>query len=526
MSLEAFLHNLHFDIDKIQPPDWVVDWEDAPLAYKLYRGLPVVPFSPEVPLTLEGREEPVKPDLRGIGHFLWYVYGLTQFCQSVDALNSMEQAVGLMQSFRRFVPSGGALYPNELYVYLKMEDLPAGVYHYDVAHHRLVLLREGDFDSYLTRALGKRCDVSACFGTVFVSTMFWKNFFKYNNFAYRLQGLDAGVLIGQLLEVAKRFGFASGVYFQFLDRAVNHLLGLSEQEESVYAVIPLSVEPEITWFADGNDGDRDVSATELCRELPEVQHDHYVRSLRVKKYPMLIKMNEASMMESIRSIRQIAVEKNVNWEGQAVELPHVNRLSQDLASVCRKRHSPGMDFVLGKVSQVQLATLLKEATASFSYRNDLDGARNKPEPRVTLYGCFYGVEGIPDGAYHYDSAAHALRRVRPGDHRLWLQQGMSLHNVNLFQVPLCLHVVGDRDHLINALGYRGYRIQQMEAGMLVQRLLLVASGIGMGGHPLLGFDANLCDEIYQMAPKGKTSLIQVPVGPYRLRSRWVGSLHG
>ena len=148
----------------------------------------------------------------------------------------------LMQSKRRFVPSGGALYPNELYVYLKIENLPAGVYHYDVAHHRLVLLREGNFDSYISRALGNRCDISACFGTVFVSTMFWKNFFKYNNFAYRLQGLDAGVLIGQLLEVAKCFGFASGVYFQFLDRAINHLLGLSEQEESVYAVIPLSAE--------------------------------------------------------------------------------------------------------------------------------------------------------------------------------------------------------------------------------------------------------------------------------------------
>jgi hypothetical protein len=54
MKLETFLHGLHFDVDQIRPPDWDVDWEDAPLAYKLYRGLPVVPLSPEVPLTLEG----------------------------------------------------------------------------------------------------------------------------------------------------------------------------------------------------------------------------------------------------------------------------------------------------------------------------------------------------------------------------------------------------------------------------------------------------------------------------------------
>jgi SagB-type dehydrogenase family enzyme len=527
MNLEAFLYNLHFDTDKVRPLDLEVDWEDAPLAYKLYRGLPVVPLSPEVPLALEGRDDLAKPDLHRIGHFLWYVYGLTQFSQSVFSLDSAEQEVGSIQSFRRFVPSGGALYPNELYVYLKIEDLPAGVYHYDVAHHRLILLREGNFDSYLAQALGNRCDVSACFGTVFVSTMFWKNFFKYHNFAYRLQGLDAGVLIGQLLEVAKRFCFETGVYFQFLDRAVNHLLGLSEKEESVYAVIPLSMEPGITWFAIGNAGDGIVTSTELCQELTAVQHDHYIRSRRVMECPMLIKMNEASLLESQRSFQQIGGEKNASYVGeQAVALPHVKRLSYDLAAACRKRYSPDMDFVLGKVSKRQLATLLQEVTSSFPYRNDLDGTHEKPVSRVSLYACLYNVEGVPDGAYHYDSAAHALQRIRPGDQRPSLQQGMSMDNVNLFQVPLCLHVAGHRDHLKTKLGYRGYRIQQMEAGMMVQRLLLTASAIEMGGHPLLGFDANLCDEIYKMAPQGKTSLIQIPVGPHRHRPRLTGGLNG
>lgn len=523
MSLDEFLHNLHFDIDKASPSDREVDWGDAPLAYKLYRGLPVVPLSLEVPLTLEGQEAPAKPDLRRIGHFLWYVFGLTQLCQSVFTLDSKEQAADLMQTYRRFAPSGGALYPSELYVYLKMEDSPAGVYHYDAAHHRLMLLREGNFDSYIARALGNRCDVSACFGTVFISTMFWKNFFKYNNFAYRLQGLDAGVVIGQLLEVAKRFGFASGVYFQFLDRAINHLLGLSDQEESVYAVIPLSVEPTI-WSINGRETGGMVSAVELCKELTEIRHDHYVRSQRVTEYPMLTKMNEASMLESTRSFRQIKEKERESYEAQSVALPHVKRLSYDLASVCRKRYSPDMDFVLGKVSQQQLAELLHEATASFSYRNDLDEAYNKEEPRVSLYGCLHNVEGIPDGAYHYDSTAHVLRQVHLGDHRLRLQYGLSLDNVNLFQVPLCLHVAGDRDHFKAALGYRGYRIQQMETGMLVQRLLLAASALEMGGHPLLGFDVSVCDEIYKMEPQGKTSMIQVPIGPYRHRPWLKGSL--
>jgi SagB-type dehydrogenase family enzyme len=523
MSLDEFLHNLHFDIEKASIPNWEVDWEDKPLPYKLYRGLPAVSLSLEVPLTLEGQNQPSSPDLRKIGHFLWYVYGLTQFSQSVFSLDPTENITELMQSYRRFAPSGGALYPNELYVYLKIEDLPKGVYHYDVAHHRLVLLREGDFDSYIARALGNRCEISSCFGTVFVSTMFWKNFFKYNNFAYRLQGLDAGVLIGQLLEVSKRFGFESGVYFQFLDRAINHLLGLSEQEESVYAVIPLSVEPTI-WSANGREMDRMVSSEQLCQELKSIEPNHYVRSQRVKEYPMLTKLNTLSMLDSTTKFPLIEAKENEISEGQAVALPHVERLSYDLGSVCRNRFSPDMDFILGKVTQVELANLLHEATDSFLYRNDLEAAHKKHEPRVSLNVCLYNVEGIPNGAYQYDSTTHSLRQVHLGDHRLLLQSGMSLYNVNLLQVPMCIHVTGVKDYYKPTLGYRGYRIQQMEAGMLVQRLLLSSGAVGMGGHPLLGYDSDLCDQIYKMEPQGKTSLIQIPIGPYRQRPWLLGGL--
>ncbi|SDJ04321.1 SagB family peptide dehydrogenase [Alteribacillus bidgolensis] len=519
MNLKTFLHNLHFDINKVSPPDWEVDWEDAPLAYKLYRGLPSVPFSLEVPLVLEEQKTPMNPVYRHIGDFLWYVFGLTEMSQSVSSLDSAEQTADLIQSYRRFVPSGGGLYPNELYVYLKIEDLPAGVYHYDVAHHRLVLLRKGNFDSYISKALGSRCDVSACFGTVFVSTLFWKNFFKYNNFAYRLQGLDAGVLIGQLLEVAKRFGFASQVYFQFLDRALNHLLGLSEQEESVYAIIPLSINP-ISRFTN----EKDITSKELCRQWKEKTFDHYVRSQRVKEHPMLTKINRSSMLETSSSFLEVTAKERRSVEGQVITLPQTERLPYDLASACRKRYSPNMDFVLEKVSQLQLALLLQEAAASFTYQNDMDGTPAKEGSRVSLYGCFYNVNGIPDGAYYYDSASHLLCQVNPGDHRHSLQYGMSLDNVNLFQVPLCLHIAGDRDHLINELGYRGYRIQQMEAGMLVQRLLLTAAAIGMGGHPILGFDAGMCDEIYKLDKQEKTTLIQIPIGPYRPRSWLRGSL--
>lgn len=523
MELDTFLHQLHFDTEKVFPENWEVDWEDAPLPYKLYRGLPEIPLTGEVPLTLKKREFGLNPSLEELGHFLWYVYGLTQYSQSPLMDETQEKIVSYNQSFRRFVPSGGALYPNELYLYINLDDAPTGIYHYDVAHHRLILLREGNYDGYLSRSLADGLSISDSFCTVFVSTVFWKNFYKYNNFSYRLQGLDAGVVIGQSLEVANTLGFSTRVCYQFLDRAINHLLGLSEQEESVYAVIQLSTKPILS--VGKKKSEELVSAAELCKEVPELNHATYNRSKKAIDYPILRKLNEESMMETTQSFvkRKKHSRGEIPLNTEMVLLPFTESFSYDLASVCRKRYSPGTDFTLGMVSQTHLSSLLKE-TISFSYQNDLDDSLGQIETRVSLYGSFYNVEGVPHGAYSYDNGTHALRKITEGDYREFLQSGLTMPFVNMYQIPLCMHVVGDKDHLKNELGYRGYRIQQMEAGILTQRLCLVSGALGMGGHALLGFDVNQSDELFRISSKGKTSLIQIPIGPYRPRAWLKGNL--
>lgn len=511
MKLETFIHNLHFNTEKIVPPDWQIDWEDAPLPYKLYDGLPDIPLNADVPLVLNKNTTSQKPNVKDLGYYLWYVYGITQYAQFPQGT----------QSLRRFVPSGGALYPNELYVYIKLEEVPIGIYHYDAAHHRLLLLREGNFDSYLTRSLGNSYPINDCFCTMFVSTIFWKNFYKYNNFSYRLQGLDTGVLLGQSLEAANQMGFSSKVYFQFLDRAINHLLGLSEQNENVYAVISLSSQP----VDNKRTSEEIVTATELCQETPLLTHVSNYHSPRNIEYPMLIRLNEASMFESTQSF--VKLKKNNRMKhflGTEIILPqNPESFSYDFAAVCRKRYSPEIDFTLGQVDQMNLATLLKE-TCSFSYQNDLGDTYENIDARVSLYGCFYNVEGVPSGTYSYDHSAHALRGIDFGDFRQLLQLGLTIPNVNLYQVPLCLHVIGDKNHLIEKLGIRGYRIQQMEAGILVQRLLLLSCALGMGGHPLLGFDTSQSDKLYRIESQGETSLIQIPIGPHRSRAWLKASL--
>ncbi|MEH7512233.1 SagB family peptide dehydrogenase [Gottfriedia acidiceleris] len=523
MSLQTFLHNLHFDVDKANQSGWEVDWEDAPLTYKLYKDLPTIPLSLNVPLSLKEKKTTVEPNLDEVGYFLWYVYGLTQVAQTAIPSGSND-LVNMMSSNRRFVPSGGGLYPNELYLYLKCDQISSGIYHYDVARHCLVLLRKGNFDSYVSSALGNRCDIPKCFGTIFISTMFWKNFFKYNNFSYRLQGLDCGVLIGQILEMAKSFGFKAGVYYQFLDQAINHLIGVYEREESVYGVIPLSIE-ESALIANENIKNKNYNSSELSKELHAVSHKYLVKSKKIREFPMLIKMNKVSMIESTQTFRKVDGNVEDIDERRRIILPKVGRLSYDMATICKERFSPEMDFILRPVSQIKLATLLQEATETFSYLNDLDEFYKKNKNRPKLYLCLYNVEGIKNGAYYYDDQNHTLVQIKLGDHRMQLQYGMNAANVNLFQVPICFHIVGNKEHIKSTHSYRGYRIQQMEAGNMVQRLLIAASALGLGAHPLLGYDVKLYDELYQLDEIGKTSLIKIPVGYYRNRPWLRGNLH-
>lgn len=531
MSLERFLHDLHFATEKVRPPDLEVDWDDAPLPFKLYSGLPTVLLPAEVALSLTGEKVAGEPSLAQLGSLLYYAYGLTKVTQAVFPQSISEDALFPVQSCRRPVPSGGALYPNELYLYAKLSYMAQGIYHYDVAHHRLVLLREGDFNEYVSQALGQRLAIQHCFGVLFISTYFWKNAFKYDLFSYRLQGLDTGVLLGQWLTLAAGCGIETGVHYLFLDRAVNHLLGLSGNEESVYAIMPLATKTQRAWQmsdvpGEGPASTQETTAEQLIRQLAPVTHRYQIGSRRQKDYPLLREMNEAAMYESTAMFGEpaAAVEaRDAERGSERHALPEAPPQQVDLAEFCRRRTSPELDFVWRKMTREQLAALLQEAFGAFRYRHDLGDTDNA---LPALYVCIHQVDGIADGAYRYEPDSHSLTARRYGEQRTKLQAGMLLDNVNLFQVPLCFHVVGEKNHLLDKWGYRGYRIQQMQAGIAVHRLLLGAFSCGLGGHPLLGYDVATTDEIYGLTDEQKTCLIQLPIGSYRPRVRLEGSLHG
>lgn len=197
------------------PEREVVDWQHAPLKYKVYRGgdcLRLAYLRPPLPGASQEKARQRQPfGAAQFGQMLAAIYGLTrQRWTGAESYNAIAAGSTLpildphthpfKQDLLRPVPSGGGLYPCEVYAVIGAgQTLPAGVYHYDPVHHALDVIQDvetcsGQGNQPLTALLETLLEPPACnadFALV-LSCFFWKNAFKYGEFAYRLQGLDLG----------------------------------------------------------------------------------------------------------------------------------------------------------------------------------------------------------------------------------------------------------------------------------------------------------------------------------------------
>jgi SagB-type dehydrogenase family enzyme len=133
----------------------------------------------------------------------------------------------------RAAPSAGALYPIETCVVVNnVREIKRGVWHYNVADHRIELIEEGDFRPAVARAAldqGMCADAAA----VFVWTaVFDRSKWKYDQRAYRYVYLDAGHIAGNVALAAVALRLGSCQIAALYDDEVNALVGADGTKES------------------------------------------------------------------------------------------------------------------------------------------------------------------------------------------------------------------------------------------------------------------------------------------------------
>jgi SagB-type dehydrogenase family enzyme len=130
----------------------------------------------------------------------------------------------------RSTPSGGALYPLELYVWARsVDDLEPGLYHYDPEVHDLDDLGPIELaETFVQQEL-----VASAAAVVLVGAVFFRSVFKYGERGYRFVLLEAGHVVQNALLALHARGLAGVPVGGYFDREVDRALGLDGLHESV-----------------------------------------------------------------------------------------------------------------------------------------------------------------------------------------------------------------------------------------------------------------------------------------------------
>jgi len=138
----------------------------------------------------------------------------------------------------RTAPSAGALYPFETYLYVdKVEEVPKGIYHFNVADFTLECIKAGDFNQAFTAAgLGQPVIRRAAVVIIWTAMML-RCMTKYRDRAMRYIPMDMGHVCQNVQLAATAMGFGSCPIGAFYDDDFNELLGVDGQEETVLYLI-------------------------------------------------------------------------------------------------------------------------------------------------------------------------------------------------------------------------------------------------------------------------------------------------
>lgn len=159
-----------------------------------------------------------------------------------------ETASGFPRPFR-VTPSGGAMYPLELYIHAnRAERLESGVHHYHPGRHVLRRLIEGDQTRRLSAGFVQHTLPLECGVLVFITGVFERSTFKYGERGYRFTLLEAGHVAQNLVLTASALGLRAVTVGGFFDRDVDELLGLDGLEQSTLYVVAIGAPTGRDWL--------------------------------------------------------------------------------------------------------------------------------------------------------------------------------------------------------------------------------------------------------------------------------------
>ncbi|MHB8566623.1 MAG: SagB/ThcOx family dehydrogenase [Nitrososphaerales archaeon] len=486
-----------------------LDFANKPTPFKIYRSdLSSIPLPREFPQPKINTLDAIAPgssgvvgeniDLKIVAELLFFCAGLTR-----------KTRIGGEVYYMRAASATGALYPIELYLICKdLSGLKAGVYHFAPADFALTQLRSGDYSGVLSSIAGDNADIISAPITVVFTSLAWRNAWKYEARSYRHWFWDSGVIAANLLATCNSEKHGVCLITGFVDSEIDKLLGLEDRKEAAIALLPIGAGPE--FFSPTDNLPR--SGT-----LPPMRFETVPLSLEAHSYPMIWEMNEASSLLQKTQVRswneKLAKVSLQNREPRSN--PHDKLVPLQLQEETRMQGLPLSETILRRGSTRRFARRpIPFAKLSWILHSSQTGGVPLSGSSITRFNDIYlianAVDGLPSGSYFYDYVDESLEPLKLGNFRH--ASGYLCLEQSLFgDASAVLFTMADLPFLFRALGNRGYRVAQLEAGVVAGKVYLSSYSLKLGASGSTFYD-DAVTEFFSPHASGKSAMIAIGVG--------------
>lgn len=140
---------------------------------------------------------------------------------------------------RKSVPSGGGLYPLELYVIVLQGQMKSGLYHFRSDECCLEVLAEQDYLDAMKKISGADTviNLEEANAIVITTSMFQRNLTKYGDRGYRFIMHEVGAVSMMMSLLCEYLNLGSCILGGYLDDEVNSILGIDGFNESIVNIM-------------------------------------------------------------------------------------------------------------------------------------------------------------------------------------------------------------------------------------------------------------------------------------------------
>ncbi|MEW5925440.1 MAG: SagB/ThcOx family dehydrogenase [Candidatus Zixiibacteriota bacterium] len=204
--------------------------------YKKYENTPVV-YLPSLDTGTISVEKAIdsRKSVRSFTEMPLNIRQIARILQSADGITHTQSGYEM-----RTAPSGGALYPVDIYLAaFEVDDLKPGLYHFQVSDNSLELVKEGNFREQLYSASHEQDVVNLGRASIIMTARFDRSTRKYADRGYRYTYMEAGAICQNIYLQATALGLGTTAVGAFNDDALNKMLEIDGKEEAALLIMPI-----------------------------------------------------------------------------------------------------------------------------------------------------------------------------------------------------------------------------------------------------------------------------------------------